>query len=85
MTAVTNTPNMKQPANGNIGQSGEMSAQATWLFGGFLLVAIVWLFWDFLSRQVLFAINQQADWGHTLVIPFIAGYFVWFESGTAAA
>jgi exosortase len=79
MTAVPNTPNVKQPANGNIGPSGEMSTQAIGLFGGFLLVAIVWLFWDFLSRQVLFAINQQADWGHTLVIPFIAGYFVWLN------
>ncbi|MEE2912298.1 MAG: exosortase/archaeosortase family protein [Planctomycetota bacterium] len=42
-----------------------------------LSIAFSWIFWDFLQRQVRFAIQQQADWGHTLVIPFIAGYFVW--------
>ena len=38
---------------------------------------LAWMFWDFLRRNVLWAIDQQADWGHTLVIPFIAGYFVY--------
>lgn len=47
------------------------------LWCGLLAVAFTWIFWDFLQRQVLFAVKQQADWGHTLVIPFIAGYFVW--------
>jgi exosortase len=42
-----------------------------------LVVAFGWIFWDFLHRQFRFAIEQQADWGHTLVIPFISGYFVW--------
>jgi len=56
-----------------------VSSRAAWLLGGSLLVGILWLFWGFLSRQALFAINQQADWGHTLVIPFIAGYFVWLN------
>ncbi len=42
-----------------------------------LTVAFGWIFWDFLQRQFRFAIEQQADWGHTLIIPFIAGYFVW--------
>lgn len=35
------------------------------------------LFWDFLERQVRWAIDQQADWGHTLVIPGIAIYMGW--------
>ncbi|MDP6693458.1 MAG: hypothetical protein QF444_03945, partial [Phycisphaerales bacterium] len=39
------------------------------LWSGLLLVAFTWIFWDFLQRQVQFAIKQQADWGHTLVIP----------------
>ena len=59
--------------------SDTISSRSAWLLGGSLLVAIVWLFWDFMSRQALFAVNQQADWGHTLVIPFIAGYFVWLN------
>lgn len=42
-----------------------------------LLVVFVAVFWIFLERQVRFAIEFQADWGHTLVIPFIAGWFVW--------
>jgi len=42
-----------------------------------LSLAFGWIFWDFLQRQFRFAIEQQADWGHTLVIPFIAGYFVY--------
>lgn len=50
-----------------------------WLGAGILLVCVVWLFWDFFVQQGRFAINQQADWGHTLVIPFIAGYFVWLN------
>jgi exosortase len=39
------------------------------------LVTVV--FWDFFVRQGKFAIRQPADWGHTLVIPFIAGSFVY--------
>src|SRR5690606_38624534 len=40
---------------------------------------LVWLFWDFLASQVRWAYLMPADWGHTLVIPFIAGYFVWLD------
>ncbi|MDG2291424.1 MAG: exosortase/archaeosortase family protein [Phycisphaerales bacterium] len=79
MTTASNTPNLPQSAADSIDSSGEVSSRTMWLFGGSLLIAIIWLFWDFLYRQVLFAINQQADWGHTLVIPFIAGYFVWLN------
>ncbi len=44
-----------------------------------ILGCVVWLFWEFFVQQGRFAINQQADWGHTVVIPFIAGYFVWLN------
>ncbi|MBC8203728.1 MAG: exosortase [Planctomycetes bacterium] len=57
------------------------TSQQLLLWSGLLLVAFAWVFWDFLQRQVLFAIKQQADWGHTLIIPFIAGYFVWLCRG----
>ena len=79
MTTASNTPSLQQSAGDSIDSSSEVSSRTMWLFGGSLLIAIIWLFWDFLYRQVLFAINQQADWGHTLVIPFIAGYFVWLN------
>jgi exosortase len=50
------------------------------LLGSAVVVALVlWVFWHFLAAQFRFAIRQQADWGHTLVIPFIAGYFVYIN------
>ncbi len=46
--------------------------------GPIILAALFTLvFWEFLWRQVRFAITEQADWGHTLVIPAIAAYFVY--------
>jgi exosortase len=48
------------------------------LIGAALMLGLVlWLFWHFFAAQFRFAIRQQADWGHTLVIPLIAGYFVY--------
>ncbi|MHC5008233.1 MAG: exosortase/archaeosortase family protein [Planctomycetota bacterium] len=50
------------------------------LLGAALVAALVlWVFWHFISAQVRFAIRQQADWGHTLVIPLIAGYIVYLN------
>jgi exosortase len=46
-----------------------------------IFMAFAWIFWDFLQRQVMFAVQQQADWGHTLIIPFISGYFIWLCRG----
>ncbi len=46
---------------------------------GLLLAIFVLLFWEFLYRQVRWAIEAQADWGHTLVIPFLAGYLVYLN------
>lgn len=37
------------------------------------------LFHDWLDSQVIRAVTQQADWGHTLVVPFIAGYLVYLN------
>ena len=41
------------------------------------LLALV--FWDFFGYQVRLAVGQQADYGHILVVPFIAGYFVYLN------
>lgn len=50
------------------------------LLGAATLVGIMlWLFNDFFSRQLQWAVEYQADWGHTLVIPLIAGYFVYLN------
>ena len=58
--------------------SNALADQWKWpLAGGVLLLGILALvFWDFFARQVALAITEQADNGHTLVVPFIAGYFV---------
>ncbi|MHC5024630.1 MAG: exosortase/archaeosortase family protein, partial [Planctomycetota bacterium] len=49
------------------------------LAGSFVTVIVVLLFWDFFVRQVTWAIREQADWGHTLVIPIMAGYLVYLN------
>ena len=72
---MTSIPSKSQPA---------IALEATQLrglimAGGILSVLLVWVFWEFLFSQVRFAIRQQADWGHTLVIPLIAGYFVYLK------
>jgi exosortase len=46
---------------------------------GVVATACVLLFWAFVRRQVTWAVTQQADWGHTLVIPLIAAYFVYLR------
>ncbi|MCH2136318.1 MAG: exosortase [Phycisphaerales bacterium] len=50
-----------------------------------ILAIFIWLFWAFIEQQVRFAITKQADWGHTLVIPFIAGWFIWLNRGRILA
>ena len=44
-----------------------------------LSVIFIWIFWSFLQRQVQWAVQEQADWGHTLVIPFISCWFVYLN------
>jgi exosortase len=44
-----------------------------------LALLMVWLFWDFFDHQLTTAVQRQADWGHTLVIPLIAGYFAYLN------
>ena len=50
------------------------------VFAGALLLAVmVCVFWEFARVQVKWALDEPADWGHTLIIPFISGYFVWMR------
>ena len=56
------------------------------ILGATLVAAIVlWVFWHFFSAQFRYAIRHQADWGHTLVIPLIAGYFVYLNRDRLSA
>ena len=43
---------------------------------GLLVASFVAYFWDFLVRQGQWAFQQTDDWGHTLVAPLIAGWFI---------
>jgi len=63
----------------------EVSGQSLLLWSIVILASFGWIFLDFLHRQFRFAIEKQADWGHTLVIPLIAGYFVWMCRGKLLA
>jgi len=48
--------------------------------GGAIITALLlWVFWEFLASQLAYAVRHQADWGHTLVIPLIAGYFIYLQ------
>jgi hypothetical protein len=47
--------------------------------GVVLLAAIVAVFWTFFATQVKWAFEEPSDWGHTLLVPGIAGYFVWLR------
>ena len=49
------------------------------LAGGVLLLIVVVMFFDFLRRQFLWGITESEDWGHTLVVPLIAGYFIYLR------
>jgi len=37
------------------------------------------VFYDFVRRQVAFAVSEPSDWGHTLIIPAVGAYFVWLR------
>ena len=43
---------------------------------GLLLISFVAYYWDFLFRQLQWAFQETDDWGHTLVAPLIAGWFL---------
>lgn len=47
--------------------------------GMLLLAVMAVVFFNFFQRQVLFAWSQPSDWGHTMIIPLVAGYFVWMR------
>lgn len=52
--------------------------------GALLLALMVVIFFNFFQRQVLFAWSQPSDWGHTLIIPAVSGYFIWMRRAELA-
>jgi exosortase len=65
-------------AGGGVGEV-ELSPRAAWGWATVWLVLFVATFWDFFQQQFLTAITQVQDWGHTLLIPVIACYFVYVK------
>lgn len=42
------------------------------------------VFSDFFIKQIRFAWLQPSDWGHTLIIPIVSGYFIWMRRAELA-
>lgn len=56
-----------------------LSPAAAWAAGGALAVVFILVFADYFAKQWRFAIDMPSDWGHTLAIPAVVGYFVWLR------
>ena len=65
-------------AGGGVG-GVELSPRAAWGWAAVWLLLFVATFWDFFQQQVSMATTQVQDWGHTLLIPVIACYFVYVK------
>ncbi|MFK7960050.1 MAG: exosortase/archaeosortase family protein [Phycisphaerales bacterium] len=76
---ATSTPPTSTPSGASSGAASEPRWPATPVLigAGIVLLALGLSYWDFFSRQIEFAVRQTSDWGHTLAIPLIAGWFVW--------
>ena len=66
-----------------IGQSMAIGSSFDWRWplvcAAALLALYIWQFGIFLRSQGIHATHDTSDWGHTLVIPLIAGYFVYLN------
>ncbi|MDZ4754292.1 MAG: exosortase/archaeosortase family protein [Phycisphaerae bacterium] len=56
-----------------------MSPKTTLIAGVVLGAVLIAVFWFFFYAQARSAYFHPSDWGHTLVIPFISGYFIWLK------
>ena len=72
MTSTPNTKMFERPQN-----VVEVSIQTAAITAGVLVVLLIGVFWEWILRQVEWAIREPSDWGHTLIIPLVSGYFVW--------
>ena len=53
-----------------------VAPRTAWIAAAVWALAFVVTFWDFFRVQSIMAVTQAQDWGHTLLIPLISGYFV---------
>lgn len=57
----------------------QIDARQAVIAGVVALTLFSTVFWDWLSKQVRYSLSHPSDWGHTLLIPFIGGWFVWMK------
>lgn len=62
-----------------------VSGKAALIAGIVLAAVFVAVFWNFFFTQVRYAYTAPQDWGHTLFIPVISGYFVYLSRDKLAA
>ncbi|MGA1265636.1 MAG: exosortase/archaeosortase family protein [Phycisphaerales bacterium] len=75
MTTAPNILSGSPPSGDRIVVDGRTAIVA----GVVAVAAMVTVFWDWFRSQVRWAIEMPSDWGHTLLIPAIAGWFVWIK------
>ena len=51
--------------------------RTAWIAAAAWAALFLLTFWDFFRVQVVMAVTQAQDWGHTLLIPAISGYFIY--------
>ena len=66
-------------AAGTLSSWIEITPRTAWIAAGVFAAGYLLTFWDFLRNQAIQAVTQPSDWGHTLLIPAISGYFVWLK------
>jgi exosortase len=66
---------------GSVPTSALSAGASPWLVpavgAAVLICMLLLLYYDFLLQQLRFAWYEQADWGHTLIVPFLSAYFVY--------
>ncbi|MCE2874476.1 MAG: exosortase/archaeosortase family protein [Planctomycetaceae bacterium] len=75
MTATTVSNNINTDPSGQL----EVTQRQAIIAGAVALVCFVGAFFEWFRSQARWAIEAPSDWGHTLLIPFIAGWFVWLK------
>jgi exosortase len=75
VTATTVSNNTDTDPSGQL----EVTQRQAIIAGAVALVCFVGAFFEGFRSQVRWAIEAPSDWGHTLLIPFIAGWFVWLK------
>jgi exosortase len=65
------------PPGARTGGTMSVPTRVAIALGSLLLLTFGAVFWFFLSAQFRAAIRLPADWGHTLLVPFIVGFLIW--------